>query len=407
MKRCSLQLTHCLQASLFNGILVGYPSVKFLVSSNTVNNTSRTPSISETLLSWVRFHIYVASASTSSSSSSANRNTAASPLLPPPKYLSSDFKVRHINIDAQKSSMCTDALFFYVLQDGRIYCLLLHRIAPKSPPNNQPQFEPLHLKLLVAAGVQAEQPPQQQMSALERAELVVGFAVNCLGCPAFITPQHIVDGNPRVNLIFLACLFHLCGKNCMDLVYREVISKREAFSRFINGELKGDADLDPPPPQQPPMQPDSFGAGVPLPPLSPPVHLLPLDSASVLRKCSDAVILWYVTICDFILSTLWAFLDLIFFLFSKLLNKFFPSVIDERVLNKKANNNKDVVDIIENWNLCINAAKALGANISHGITTQDMLESTNKDYKLQELIQSIIEVCVSINCRASQLYTGP
>lgn len=74
------------------------------------------------------------------------------------------------------------------------------------------------------------------------------------------------------------------------------------------------------------------------------------------------------------------------------MNKFFPSIIDERVLNKKASNNKDVVDIAENWNLCINAAKALGANIRHATTAQDMLDSPNKDYKLQEVIEAIIEV---------------
>lgn len=179
-----------------------------------------------------------------------------------------------------------------------MYCLLLHCVAPFVISNSSDTAAYCN-KLLVAAGIQhapsslAESPSfSAAYQTQERAELVVEFAVKHLGIPSFITPQHILDGNPRVNLIFLACLFHLVGQNSMSQVYRAVISKREAFSRFINSELKGDADLDPPPQSQP----EESAASLP-PPVPPPAHLLPLDAASILWKSSDAVILWYVVTC--------------------------------------------------------------------------------------------------------------
>jgi hypothetical protein len=73
---------------------------------------------------------------------------------------------------------------------------------------------------------------------------------------------------------------------------------------------------------------------------------------------------------------------------SMAINKSFPGTIDERVLNTQENMN--VSDIIENFNLCINSARTLGSNIALNI--DDIIEGNYKDYFLLQLVWTVIEV---------------
>lgn len=71
--------------------------------------------------------------------------------------------------------------------------------------------------------------------SLERAEMVLGWAKK-LGCLKFVTPQDVVDGNPRLNLAFVATLFEKFPK--LGPTEEEILKKKLEDTESQLGDLE-------------------------------------------------------------------------------------------------------------------------------------------------------------------------
>lgn len=104
--------------------------------------------------------------------------------IPPEQMLFRWFNFHLANADSPRtlSNWSRD------LQDSELYLTLLSQLEPEKCPKHE-----------VQAALALSDP-------LKRAEVVCQFAER-IGCLKFITPKEIVNGNPRLNLAFVATLF--------------------------------------------------------------------------------------------------------------------------------------------------------------------------------------------------------
>ena len=91
------------------------------------------------------------------------------------------------------------------MQDSEAYSILLHQLQPTIP--------------LISGAVEAT--PERASRAIANAR--------SLGAPTFIQPKDIVDGNKKLNMIFVAQIFN----ECHGLTITEVYTVSDKFLWYV------------------------------------------------------------------------------------------------------------------------------------------------------------------------------
>ena len=90
------------------------------------------------------------------------------------------------------SAVYTIIRFFMCVQDGKVYALLLHQLAPESC-----NLEALDI----------EDPVERAKAILAQAERI--------NCKKYISVKDLIEGSPNLNLAFVAHLFHTRYECCI------------------------------------------------------------------------------------------------------------------------------------------------------------------------------------------------
>ena len=175
-----------------------------------------------------------------------------------------------------------------------------------------------------------DKSPLDESDPTKRMAKVINNAKK-LGVDTAVTPEQLASGNPDLNGLFLGEIY-----NAFANPFNE--NEKECYCKIINKLLANDPECK---------------------------DKLPVDPSSneIFKKMKDGLLL------------------------CKLINIAAPNTIDERVINKDPNMTRD--DKLNNLNLCINSAKAIGAIFD--CTAEDILdEMRGQDIELLYQILKII-----------------
>ncbi|KAM8834452.1 plastin-3-like [Synchiropus picturatus] len=102
--------------------------------------------------------------------------------------------LRWVNYHLENANWSKISNFSSDIKDSKAYFHLLNQISPKGTEEDQP---PIHIKM----------DGFNERDDMRRAEAMLQQA-DRLGCRQFVTPKDVVNGNPKLNLAFVANLFN-------------------------------------------------------------------------------------------------------------------------------------------------------------------------------------------------------